>query len=586
MFDSQPNGQATVATPPAPSDSFEPGPLHQPRAELARVQRARARRGTRPVESPARTAPVPGHLRLEPRRVLRGPRRRAPGAALRQPRAAGHPPRRDGAADAVDRDFQEGPRLRGPAVRVLAVGDLPAAREPRHPGLRPRRADRAAGRLPRRLLQRPGLPGPDAAGHRPGAPVPAPAQQEPEPDPPDRDDRPGPAPPALRRGPGPLGPEPAGPAPRRGGRPAAVRPAGERDRPPPRRALRRLQGRRVRLVPRHAQQRPDDPGDRGQGQPAVDHPGEPPPAEVGRRRPAGDLRPRRRGLPRATADGPRARPRRPRRLQGGRPDRPDHAGRPLPARGLPRAEGGPVRAADAGPVLQPRQHLRRHPRAGHPRPPPLRVVRLGRAVHRAGGGRPASPGDQADALPDRRRQPDHQRPGPRRRERQARDRAGRAPGAARRGEQHRQGPCPPEGGGPRRLRHGRAEDALQGDPGRAPRPRRRPQALRPPGHRQLQPDHRAVLHRPEPLHVARRVRRGRQRPVQPPDRLFAGARLEQADRRPDQPGRPDHRADRPRTAPRRARPPGADHRQDELAGRPRRDRGPLRRLAAPGSGST
>ena len=43
-----------------------------------------------------------------------------------------------------------------------------------------------------------------------------------------------------------------------------------------------------------------------------------------------------------------------------------------------------------------------------------------------------------------------------------------------------------------------------------------------------------------------RVRRGRQRPVQPADRLLAGARLEQADRRPDAPGRPDHRADRPR----------------------------------------
>ena len=250
MFDSQPNGHATVATAPRPVGLLRTRPLHQPRAELARVQRARARRGPRPVESRSSNGSGSWPSGLEPRRVLRGPRRRAPGPALRQPRAAGHPPRRHGAADAVDRDRPEGPRLRRPAVRVLAVGGPPAARRARHPGLRPRRADRAAGRLPRRLLRRPGLPGPDAAGHRPGAPVPAPAQQEPEPDPPDRDDRPGPAPPALRRGPGPLGPEPAGPAPRRGGRPAAVRPAGGRDRPPPRRALRRLQGRRA--APRSA----------------------------------------------------------------------------------------------------------------------------------------------------------------------------------------------------------------------------------------------------------------------------------------------------------------------------------------------
>ena len=42
------------------------------------------------------------------------------------------------------------------------------------------------------------------------------------------------------------------------------------------------------------------------------------------------------------------------------------------------------------------------------------------------------------------------------------------------------------------------------------------------GHRQLQPDHRAALHRPRLLHLPPRVRRGRQRAVQPPDRLLAG----------------------------------------------------------------
>ena len=96
-------------------------------------------------------------------------------------------------------------------------------------------------------------------------------------------------------------------------------------------------------------------------------------------------------------------------------------------------------------------------------------------------------------------------------------------------------------GRPRRLRDGRPQDPLQGRPGRPPRPRRHP-PLRPPRHRQLQPDHRPDLHRPELLHLPARVRRGRQRPVQPADRLLAGARLEEADRRPDAPGRPADRA--------------------------------------------
>ena len=85
-------------------------------------------------------------------------------------------------------------------------------------------------------------------------------------------------------------------------------------------------------------------------------------------------------------------------------------------------------------------------------------------------------------------------------------------------------------GRPRRLRHGRPEDPLQGGPGRPPRARRHP-ALRPPRHRQLQPDHRADLHRPG-LFTAAGVRRGRQRPVQPPDRLLAGAALAEASSSP------------------------------------------------------
>ena len=79
-------------------------------------------------------------------------------------------------------------------------------------------------------------------------------------------------------------------------------------------------------LPRHPQQRPDDPGDRGQEQPALDDPGDAPPAEVGRRGPAGDLGPGRRGLPRPAPDRLGARPRGARRLQGPGPGRPDRAG--------------------------------------------------------------------------------------------------------------------------------------------------------------------------------------------------------------------------------------------------------------------
>ncbi len=63
-----------------------------------------------------------------------------------------------------------------------------------------------------------------------------------------------------------------------------------------------------------------------------------------------------------------------------------------------------------------------------------------RPVHRASRRRPRRPGHQADPLPHRRSQPDHHRPGPRRRERQAGHGPRRTSGPARRGEQHRQGP--------------------------------------------------------------------------------------------------------------------------------------------------
>ena len=87
--------------------------------------------------------------------------------------------------------------------------------------------------------------------------------------------------------------------------------------------------------------------------------------------------------------------------------------------------------------------------------------------------------------------------------------ARRDQGPLRRGEQHRLG-APARGGGrPRRLRRGRAEDALQG---RARRPARREQrhpTVRAPRHGQLQPADGARLHGPLALHRPARARRGR-----------------------------------------------------------------------------
>ena len=102
-----------------------------------------------------------------------------------------------------------------------------------------------------------------------------------------------------------------------------------------------------------------------------------------------------------------------------------------------------------------------------------------------------------------------------------------------------------KGGRPRRLRDGRAQDPLQGLPGRPSRQGWHP-PIRPPRDRQLQPDDRASLHRPQLLHLPPRVRRGRQRPLQPADRLLARPRLEEADRRADELLRTPDRPDRPR----------------------------------------
>ena len=118
--------------------------------------------------------------------------------------------------------------------------------------------------------------------------------------------------------------------------------------------------------------------------------------------------------------------------------------------------------------------------------PPLRLVRhVGAAVHRAGRGRPARAGDQADALPHLRRLADHRRPHRRRRGRQAGAGAGRDQGALRRGGEHPLGPQARAGGLSRRLRPGRPQDPLQAGDGRARRAGRHP-PLHPHRHGQLQ----------------------------------------------------------------------------------------------------
>ena len=80
----------------------------------------------------------------------------------------------------------------------------------------------------------------------------------------DRGARTGPAPPTLRGTPGPVGPPATRPLARHRGRPASLRLSGKRDRTAPRCSLRRLPRRGSGGIPGHPQQRPHDPGDRGQ----------------------------------------------------------------------------------------------------------------------------------------------------------------------------------------------------------------------------------------------------------------------------------------------------------------------------------
>ena len=142
--------------------------------------------------------------------------------------------------------------------------------------------------------------------------------------------------------------------------------------------------------------------------------------------------------------------------------------------------------AGSPPPRRPTADLLGHPRPGAAGAPPVRELRQQRrGVHRPGGRRPAGAVDQDDAVPRRRRQPDRPQPDPRRRARRAGGRAGRAQGPLRRGDQRQLGQGARARRRARRLRPGRAEDALQVRARRARR-RRRAAPLLPHRHRQLQ----------------------------------------------------------------------------------------------------
>ena len=183
-----------------------------------------------------------------------------------------------------------------------------------------------------------------------------------------------------------------------------------------------------------------------------------------------------RSMPDVHAADPQQGHRRPRRrrLRGrgdARPHRPVAAGGPRSARPQDAAlcprRPGPADAARRG---RARGRLRADPWRRPPRAPSVRVVHgLGRAVHRAGGGRPRGPDDQADAVPHLGRLPHRAEPDPRGRARQAGRGAGRDQGALRRGGEHRLGPPSRAGRRPRRLRPRRPQDALQGRAGRPSR---------------------------------------------------------------------------------------------------------------------
>ena len=229
--------------------------------------------------------------------------------------------------------------------------------------------------------------------------------------------------------------------------------------------------------------------------------------------------------------------------------------------GPARPQGPAVRAGDAPAADRGRGaggHVRRAPRGRRDGAPPLRVVRHQRAALRRAGRRgPGRARHQADALPHLRRLPRLRRPDRRRPGRQAGRGRRRDQGPLRRAVEHHLGPRAGARRLPRRLRPGRAQDPLQARAGGAPG--EGPAApLRPRRHRQLQPQDRAGVRGPGPVH-RRPGDRGRpHRPVQHPHRLLPPDQLPVADGGAAGAARRDRRAGSsgPPSTPAPASPPG------------------------------
>ena len=109
------------------------GPLPQPRAVLARLQRAGAGAGRGPRGAAARAGEVPGDLRQQPRRVLHGPGRRAQAPPEHGPR---RPQRRRArpSASSSTRIAARAQELVAPSTPAVHASDVrPALDERRHP---------------------------------------------------------------------------------------------------------------------------------------------------------------------------------------------------------------------------------------------------------------------------------------------------------------------------------------------------------------------------------------------------------------------------------------------------------------------
>ncbi len=335
-------------------------------------------------------------------------------------------------------------------------------------------------------------------------------------------------------------------------------------------------GPRVAPLPRDPRRRARHPGARGR-RPARDHRALRAPAAVR----LGDPRHHRRAHAGAHPRHPQREPRAGRagHLHGQVAPRPQQPLGP-PAHRPPRpvvSASGAVHAGGAG-RRRGGRHLRRHPPAGHPAAPPLRLVRPGRGLRELRRRRPRRAGHQDHALPRGPQRAGRRRADGGRRQRQAGGRPPRAQGALRRREQHRLGQGPRARGRARGVRARRPQDALQDHARRAPRRRPYP-PLRASRHRQLQQRHHEAVHRPRLSHLRRRSRRRRLRGVQPAHRLRHERRLPQVSggARHDA---PRYRgAHRPRDRACAAWGRGAPDLQDELAGRQAADPQPLSGVA-------